>query len=87
MMRARTSSDMLYELARQFARKYPSKEIAMTKDAKKKSSTSTTKKKLTLDKESVKKLTDKELGDVAGGMPLQTRNMKCNSDPTACKCP
>jgi hypothetical protein len=59
----------------------------MTKAAKKKSST---KKKLTLDKETVKKLTDKEMGDVAGGMravTIQTRNMKCNSDPTACKCP
>ncbi len=48
------------------------------------------KKKLTLDKETVRKLTDEETGEVAGGMravTIQTRNMKCNSDPTACKCP
>lgn len=59
----------------------------MTKAVKKKSSTATKKKKLTLDKETVQKLTDDDLGGVAGGRPaLQTHNMKCNSDPTACKC-
>jgi hypothetical protein len=58
----------------------------MTKVAKKKSTT-TKKKKLTLDKDTVRKLTDEEVGGVAGGrMNLQTHNMKCNSDPTACKC-
>jgi hypothetical protein len=83
-MSVNSASDLLYEFREHSA----TKEIAMTKDAKKK--TSTKKKKLTLDKESVKKLNDKELGDVAGGMraaTIQTRNMKCNSDPTACKCP
>jgi hypothetical protein len=57
----------------------------MTKVVKKKSTT-TKKKKLTLDKDTVRKLTDEDLGGVAGGLPLLTRNMKCNSDPTACKC-
>lgn len=55
--------------------------------AKKKKKSSSSKKKLTLDKETVRKLNDEEMGKVAGGLPLQTRNMKCNSDPTACKCP
>lgn len=62
----------------------------MTKDAKKKPATK--KKKLTLDKDTVRKLNDKELGGVAGGRAAaadsyRTCNMKCNSDPTACKCP
>jgi hypothetical protein len=61
--------------------------------AKKKTST---KKKLTLDKETVKKLTDKDLEGVAGGRKpaggghgtasYQTCNMKCNSDKSACGC-
>jgi hypothetical protein len=70
------------------------KEPVLTKDAKKKPA----KKKLTLGKETVRKLSDKELGKVAGGMRKATGgsgqgdsysscNMKCCSDPTACKCP
>jgi hypothetical protein len=65
----------------------------VTKDSKKKP----VKKKLTLDKKTVRKLSDKELGGVAGGMPkkgavatqdsYQSCNMKCNSDRTACACP
>jgi hypothetical protein len=66
----------------------------MTKDAKKPAK----KKKLTLDKETVRKLTDKDLGGVAGGMKaqpgkttegcnsIQTCNMKCQTDPSACGC-
>ena len=54
----------------------------------------TKKKKLKLDKDTTKKLTDKELGDVGGGRPRQggtqdsyrTCNMACNSDPSACGC-
>jgi hypothetical protein len=59
----------------------------MTKDATKKPAK---KKKLTLDKETVRKLTDKDLGGVAGGMKAQTvigtLQPKCNSDPTICDC-
>ena len=62
----------------------------MTKGTKKR----TAKKKLTLGKETVRKLSDKELGGVAGGVkknPLtdgcdsvKTCNMRCQSDPSAC---
>ena len=57
----------------------------MTNGAKKK----TAKKKLTLGKETVRKLTDKGTGKGGGqraGDSYQTCNMKCNSDPSACGC-
>ena len=54
--------------------------------AKKKSASGTKKKKISLDKETVKKLNDKELGDVAGGAKPQADsymscNMRCTSAP------
>lgn len=68
----------------------------MTKQAKKKKPAK--KKKLALNKETVRKLSDKDLDNVAGGLraaanprtvgcnSYMTCNMMCQSDPTACNC-
>jgi hypothetical protein len=52
--------------------------------AKKKSAAGAKKKKISLDKETVKKLNDDELGKVAGGMQpdsYMSCNMRCTSAP------
>ena len=58
----------------------------MAKSAKK---TPAKKKKLTLGKETVRTLSRKGPGKGGGraAESYQTCNMKCNTDPTACKCP
>jgi hypothetical protein len=60
----------------------PKKECIMAKVATKKPA----KKKLTLGKESVRKLTDKPGKGGRAADSYMTCNMKCNSDKSACGC-